>query len=118
MSPDLERFSINQMTVRQLPVPDLVDACGRSGVTHVGLWREPVRAYGLEATARLVRDAGLTRHHALPGRLPHGDRPRRTGRGAGRQPRRHRRGRRARHRHLWSWSPAALPRQQGPARCP
>ncbi len=60
MSPDLERFSINQMTVRQLPMPDLVDACGRSGVTHVGLWREPVRAYGLEATAKLVRDAGLT----------------------------------------------------------
>ncbi|MCG0069677.1 MULTISPECIES: sugar phosphate isomerase/epimerase family protein [Streptomyces] len=48
------------MTVRQLPMPDLVDACGRSGVTHVGLWREPVRAYGLEATAKLVRDAGLT----------------------------------------------------------
>ncbi|MEV5429766.1 sugar phosphate isomerase/epimerase family protein [Streptomyces sp. NPDC052701] len=47
------------MTVRQLSVPELVDACGRLGVRHVGLWREPVRSHGLEATAKLVRDAGL-----------------------------------------------------------
>lgn len=56
----LARFSVNQMTVKQLPLPELVDACGRYGITHVGLWREPVRAYGLQATAKLVRDAGLT----------------------------------------------------------
>ncbi|MBL1080547.1 sugar phosphate isomerase/epimerase [Streptomyces actinomycinicus] len=48
------------MTVRQLTLPELVEACGRLGVTHVGLWREPVAAHGLEATAGLVRDAGLT----------------------------------------------------------
>jgi sugar phosphate isomerase/epimerase len=30
------------------------------GVPNIGLWREPVQAYGLEATAKLVRDAGLT----------------------------------------------------------
>jgi sugar phosphate isomerase/epimerase len=29
------------------------------GVSGVGLWREPVRAYGVEAAAELVRDAGL-----------------------------------------------------------
>ncbi len=57
---DLSRFSINQMTVKQLSLPELVDECGRSGVANVGLWREPVQAYGLEATAKLVRDAGLT----------------------------------------------------------
>ncbi|MEU6666382.1 sugar phosphate isomerase/epimerase family protein [Streptomyces sp. NPDC046727] len=57
---DLARFSINQMTVKQLSLPELADACGQSGITHVGLWREPVQAYGLEATAKLVRDAGLT----------------------------------------------------------
>lgn len=56
----LERFSINQMTVKQLSMPELVDACGESGVTNVGLWREPVQSYGLEATAKLIRDAGLT----------------------------------------------------------
>ncbi|MGW4732479.1 sugar phosphate isomerase/epimerase family protein [Streptomyces shenzhenensis] len=57
---DLARFSINQMTVKQLSLPELADACGASGVTQVGLWREPVQAYGVEATARLMRDAGLT----------------------------------------------------------
>lgn len=56
----LDRFSINQMTVKQLSLPDLVAACGDLGVRHVGLWREPVRAHGLEATAKLVREAGLT----------------------------------------------------------
>ncbi|MFC9928784.1 sugar phosphate isomerase/epimerase family protein [Streptomyces sp. NPDC127190] len=56
----LERFSINQMTVKQLSLPELADACTASGVTQVGLWREPVRSYGVEAAAKLVREAGLT----------------------------------------------------------
>ncbi|QEU89255.1 sugar phosphate isomerase/epimerase [Streptomyces viridosporus T7A] len=47
------------MTVKQLPLPDLVAACRDLGVPGVGLWREPVRAYGVEAAAGLVRDAGL-----------------------------------------------------------
>ncbi|MEV8430267.1 sugar phosphate isomerase/epimerase family protein [Streptomyces chartreusis] len=57
---DLSRFSINQMTVKQLSMPELVKECARLGVGNVGLWREPVQSYGLEATAELVRDAGLT----------------------------------------------------------
>ncbi|MFD0393551.1 sugar phosphate isomerase/epimerase family protein [Streptomyces nogalater] len=60
MNPDLARFSVNQMTVKQLSLPELTDACARLGITHVGLWREPVQAYGVEAAAKLVRDAGLT----------------------------------------------------------
>jgi sugar phosphate isomerase/epimerase len=56
---DLSRFSINQMTVKQLSMPELVDACLALGVPGVGLWREPVQSYGVEATAKLVRDAGL-----------------------------------------------------------
>ena len=59
-NPDLSRFSINQMTVKQLGMPELVDACLELDVPGVGLWREPVQSYGLEATAKLVRDAGLT----------------------------------------------------------
>jgi sugar phosphate isomerase/epimerase len=55
----LARFSINQMTVKQLSMPELVDACLELGVPGVGLWREPVQSYGVEATAKLVRDAGL-----------------------------------------------------------
>ncbi|MFG2458232.1 sugar phosphate isomerase/epimerase family protein [Streptomyces sp. NPDC048523] len=57
---DLSRFSINQMTVKQLSLPELVDACRDLGVGNVGLWREPVQSYGVEETAKLVRDAGLT----------------------------------------------------------
>ncbi|WP_406330172.1 sugar phosphate isomerase/epimerase family protein [Streptomyces sp. NBC_00203] len=56
----LARFSINQMTVKQLSMPELVDNCLELGVPGVGLWREPVQSYGVEATAKLVRDAGLT----------------------------------------------------------
>jgi sugar phosphate isomerase/epimerase len=56
----LERFSINQMTVKQLSMPELVAGCVELGIPGVGLWREPVAAHGLEATAKLVRDAGLT----------------------------------------------------------
>jgi sugar phosphate isomerase/epimerase len=56
---DLSRFSINQMTVKQLSMPELVDACLELGVSGVGLWREPVQSHGLDATAKLVRDAGL-----------------------------------------------------------
>ncbi|MGW0626742.1 sugar phosphate isomerase/epimerase family protein [Streptomyces sp. NPDC002758] len=57
---DLARFSINQMTVKQLSLPELVAACRELGVSQVGLWREPVQTYGVEATAKLMRDAGLT----------------------------------------------------------
>ncbi|MEV8015058.1 sugar phosphate isomerase/epimerase family protein [Streptomyces sp. NPDC086554] len=60
LSEELARFSINQMTVKQLSLPELVSACGELGIRGVGLWREPVAAHGLEQTARLMRDAGLT----------------------------------------------------------
>lgn len=59
-SADLTRFSINQMTVKQLTLPELTEACVRLGIGGVGLWRVPVRAYGVDAAAKLVRDAGLT----------------------------------------------------------
>lgn len=60
MTADLARFSINQMTVKQLGLPELVSACTDLGVPGVGLWREPVQQYGVEAAAALVRDAGLS----------------------------------------------------------
>ncbi|MFJ8074834.1 sugar phosphate isomerase/epimerase family protein [Streptomyces sp. NPDC096176] len=47
------------MTVKQLTLPELTEACVRLGIPAVGLWREPVAAYGLEAAAKLVHDAGL-----------------------------------------------------------
>ncbi|MEF9883049.1 sugar phosphate isomerase/epimerase family protein [Streptomyces sp. P9-A4] len=57
---NLDRFSVNQMTVKQLALPELVSQCVRLGIRGVGLWREPVQEYGVEAAADLVRDAGLT----------------------------------------------------------
>ncbi|WKK21794.1 sugar phosphate isomerase/epimerase family protein [Streptomyces olivoreticuli] len=53
------RFSLNQQTVRQWSLPELAEGCAAAGVRRVGLWRGPVREYGAEAAARLVRDAGL-----------------------------------------------------------
>lgn len=53
------RFSLNQKTTENLTVPELVAACSESGVEWVGLWREHVAEYGLDASARLVGDAGL-----------------------------------------------------------
>lgn len=60
MTTDLTCLSINQMTVKQLTLPELTEACGTLGIGGVGLWREPVQAYGVDAAAKLVRDAGLT----------------------------------------------------------
>ncbi|MEU4210537.1 sugar phosphate isomerase/epimerase family protein [Streptomyces sp. NPDC026206] len=59
MSGPPERFSLNQQTVRQWSLPELVAGCAAAGVRSVGLWREPVREYGARAAARLVRGAGL-----------------------------------------------------------
>ncbi|MCF3182430.1 sugar phosphate isomerase/epimerase [Streptomyces polychromogenes] len=53
------RFSLNQETVRQWSLPELVAGCGAAGVAAVGLWREPVRGFGVRETARLVAAAGL-----------------------------------------------------------
>ncbi|MFR0352727.1 sugar phosphate isomerase/epimerase family protein [Streptomyces sediminimaris] len=47
------------MTVKQLSLPELADACCALGIGNVGLWREPVQSYGVEATAKLLRDAGV-----------------------------------------------------------
>jgi sugar phosphate isomerase/epimerase len=54
------RLSINQETVKQWSLPQLAAGCAVSGVTRVGLWRAPVREYGVERAARLMRDSGLT----------------------------------------------------------
>ncbi|WP_327355910.1 sugar phosphate isomerase/epimerase family protein [Streptomyces sp. NBC_01304] len=57
---DLSRFSINQMTVKQLLLPELVDACLELGIPGIGLWREPVQEYGVVSAAKLLRDMGIT----------------------------------------------------------
>ncbi|MFI9384899.1 sugar phosphate isomerase/epimerase family protein [Kutzneria sp. NPDC052558] len=56
---DLARLSVNSETIKQWSVEELVAGCVDLGVPNVALWRAPVAEYGLERTARLVRDAGL-----------------------------------------------------------
>ncbi|MET9699397.1 sugar phosphate isomerase/epimerase family protein [Streptomyces sp. NPDC006529] len=53
------RLSLNQETIRQWSVPELVTGCAAAGVMAVGLWRDPVRAFGVRETAKLVADAGI-----------------------------------------------------------
>ncbi|MEV1043653.1 sugar phosphate isomerase/epimerase family protein [Streptomyces sp. NPDC049916] len=57
---DLDRLSINQETIKQWSLEELAEGCGKAGIGRVGLWRAPVQEYGVERTARLLLDAGLT----------------------------------------------------------
>ncbi|WP_330238824.1 sugar phosphate isomerase/epimerase family protein [Streptomyces sp. NBC_00525] len=54
------RLSLNQETIKQWSLPELAAGCAKAGVDKVGLWRAPVQAYGVEATARLLSDHGLS----------------------------------------------------------
>ncbi|MEU3204563.1 sugar phosphate isomerase/epimerase family protein [Streptomyces cyaneofuscatus] len=56
----LARLSLNQETIKQWSLPELAEGCVKAGIDKVGLWRAPVQAYGVERTARLLADAGLT----------------------------------------------------------
>ncbi|MFF7153602.1 TIM barrel protein [Streptomyces sp. NPDC008139] len=60
MTGDLSRLSINQETVKQWSLPELAKGCVAAGIGSVGLWRAPVREYGVERATDLMRDSGLT----------------------------------------------------------
>jgi sugar phosphate isomerase/epimerase len=55
----LARLSLNQITVDQWTLPELVEGCVRGGITTIAPWREPVAQVGLDSAARLIADAGL-----------------------------------------------------------
>jgi sugar phosphate isomerase/epimerase len=55
----LARLSLNQITVDQWTLPEVVDGCVRAGIATIAPWREPVAQVGLDAAARLIADAGL-----------------------------------------------------------
>lgn len=57
---NLSRLSINQETIKQWSLPELAEGCVKAGIGQVGLWRAPVQQYGVEATARLLSDSGLS----------------------------------------------------------
>ncbi|MBO0918159.1 sugar phosphate isomerase/epimerase family protein [Streptomyces laculatispora] len=56
----LSRLSINQETIKQWSLPELAEGCAKAGIGKVGLWRAPVQEYGVERTARLLADSGLS----------------------------------------------------------
>nr|WTB31354.1 sugar phosphate isomerase/epimerase [Streptomyces sp. NBC_00830] len=57
---DLSRLSINQETIKQWSLPELAEGCVKAGIDKVGLWRAPVQEYGVERTAQLLADAGIS----------------------------------------------------------
>jgi sugar phosphate isomerase/epimerase len=56
----LARLSLNQITVDQWTLPEVVDGCVRARIGTIAPWREPVAKVGLDAAARLIADAGLS----------------------------------------------------------
>ena len=59
MTPDLDRFAINQITTRDWTLPEAVEGYARAGVKGIGVWTEYADAAGGKAAARQIRDAGL-----------------------------------------------------------
>jgi sugar phosphate isomerase/epimerase len=55
----LDRFSLNQATVKYADLATAVRATVDAAIPAIGLWREPVAEHGLAASAALLRDAGL-----------------------------------------------------------
>jgi sugar phosphate isomerase/epimerase len=63
-SQDHRWLSINTATIRKskgrdLPLPDIIEACVRRGIRAISPWRDQVQAAGLDTIARLVRTHGL-----------------------------------------------------------
>ena len=56
----LERLSLNVWTTKKWTLAEAVAGCVEQGVPGIGLWRDKVAEHGLEAAAKLVREAGLT----------------------------------------------------------
>lgn len=56
---DLERLSLNQMTIERWSVREAVEGCVQAGIPAVGLWRHKVDEVGLKESARIVQEAGI-----------------------------------------------------------
>jgi sugar phosphate isomerase/epimerase len=55
----LERLSLNQITISQWTLPELVAGCARHGVSTIAPWRERVAEVGILRARELIADAGL-----------------------------------------------------------
>jgi sugar phosphate isomerase/epimerase len=58
-SAGLDRLSLNQMTLDQWGLEEVIDGCVRAGVEWIGPWRHKVQEVGLKEAARMVADSGL-----------------------------------------------------------
>jgi sugar phosphate isomerase/epimerase len=56
---DLQRLSLNQITVNSWCLEDAVRGCVRRGVPSIGAWRDKVAQTGLQHAAKLLRESGL-----------------------------------------------------------
>lgn len=56
---DKSRLSLNQITTPKWSVGEVVEACARSGVGSVALWRHKIEEAGLASCVRAVEDAGI-----------------------------------------------------------
>ncbi len=56
----IERLSLNVWTTKNWSLGEAVVGCVEQDVPGIGLWRDKVAEHGLDAAAKLVRDAGLT----------------------------------------------------------
>jgi sugar phosphate isomerase/epimerase len=54
-----DRLSLNQITLEQCSLREVVDGCARHGIGSIALWRHKVAETGIGRAAKLVRDAGL-----------------------------------------------------------
>ena len=65
----LDRLSLNQMTLDQWGLEEVIDGCVRAGVEWIGPWRHKVQEVGLEEAARMVADSGLKVSSYCPRRI-------------------------------------------------
>jgi sugar phosphate isomerase/epimerase len=56
----MNRLSINQYSVRQLTLVELVEECRETGIGVLGLWRDKVSSAGSDRARQLLRDADIS----------------------------------------------------------
>jgi sugar phosphate isomerase/epimerase len=56
---DLTRFAINQITTPKWSMPQAIEGYSRHGVSGIAVWRNFLDDYGVEATVKHLRDAGM-----------------------------------------------------------
>src|SRR5262249_44130816 len=55
----IARLSFNQITSKPATLKESIDACVRHGIGWIAPWRDRVPEAGLDASARMIREAGL-----------------------------------------------------------